>query len=271
MNIQFETDSLTSRSAQGLILLLQSLFPALNNSQPVNYPIPASEEQAIFGVPIQATPADAPKQSESAGIALVPDTTAGPGPAAPAEPTTRKRRTKAEIAAATGAADADEAQAKAQAQAQASPGDPAAANEAQSTSAPGTGLASPPKSVSKEEINGLFNSYIQRNSFEDAVAVLDAFGCSRLSDVAALEPLKLKDLVARLSKDNLSVTPKPAVEIVAHLIDEAQIRAAINSHMAAHTEKKTAAIVYSFGCKTVAEAMAMGQTKLAELVDKLNG
>jgi hypothetical protein len=195
MNIQFD-DNITQPQAQGIILLLTALYPELNNlaptSQPVSYPVPTTEAQAIFGVaiPTQATPNDAPTQ---------PTPSAGPTPIN--EPSTRKRRTKAEIAAATGAADADEAQAKAQAAldagtsvAEATKAQPTADPQTEPTPTPATS----PTPITKEELTSLANGFIQRHSMEDAFAAINAFGCSRINEAMALPPEKLAALAEKL-------------------------------------------------------------------------
>ena len=94
MNIQFETSQIGQTEAQGLILLLSSLFPTATaglvpNGLTLQPPPPKNEEEAIFGVPIQAEPA-AP-------------TAAHAQPEPTSESPKRTRRTKAEMEAAANA------------------------------------------------------------------------------------------------------------------------------------------------------------------------
>jgi hypothetical protein len=155
MNIQFD-DNINQKQAQGIILLLTSLFPALNNSQPLS---PSASQLS--------DPAPAP--SATAGPTLVPEST----PEA-----TRKRRTKAEIAA-------DEAAAK------------QTANPTESIESQPTGTAKP-TTVSADELRTLLNTYIAAHSMEEAIAILQAFGCGRVTEALALEPAKLNELAAKL-------------------------------------------------------------------------
>ena len=181
MQINFDSANLRQHEAQGIILLLSALFPALN-SQPVSNPIPTTtEEQAIFGTPI---PAATPISLQTAI-----DSTSDPVPTT--EAPTRKRRTKAEIAA-------DEAAAK-----QATGSTPAA--EAQATAATPVVEAQasasvPSKPIDADTLRGLLNAYIAAHSMEEAIAILQAFGCNRVTEALALDPAKLAELAGRLQE-----------------------------------------------------------------------
>jgi hypothetical protein len=178
MNIQFDSN-ISQSEAQGIILLLQSLFPSLNNSQPVNSAQTQLSDPAPAPTPAPATEALQQTETRTGGPTLVQS-----DPTAATELTTRKRRTKAEIAA-------DEAQAKAQAALDA--GTPIAeAPEAQPATEP---TITP---ITKEELTSLANGFIQRHSMEDAFAAINAFGCSRINEAMALPPEKLAALAEKL-------------------------------------------------------------------------
>ena len=174
MIIQFD-ENVTQPQAQGIILLLQSLYPTIVSSHPVNSLTPAAsprnEEEAIFGTTTQTPPSDAPTPIN--------------------DQPKRTRRTKAEIAAATGAADADEAAAK-----QAST--PAAEVTLQTAIESTTEPQPTAKPITKEELTALVNGYISRHSMEDAIATLRDFGCSRINEALAMDPAKLADLAEKL-------------------------------------------------------------------------
>ena len=196
MNIQFETSQIGQAEAQGLVSLLSSLFPTATaglvpnglTSQP---PAPKNEEESIFGTPIRITPASSvPVQAEPA---------APTSPSAPAQPeptpitSKRTRRTKAEMEAA---------------KAQAAPADPtpasavqtaAASVTTQSVTAPtATVLAPEVRTVSADELRSLLNGYIAKHSMGEAIGQLKAFGCNRVTEALALEPVKLKALAEAL-------------------------------------------------------------------------
>ena len=275
MNIQFD-DNITQPQAQGIILLLTSLFPALNNSQPVSHPVPTTEAQAIGGVPIPtpSAPPVAADRGYSSGDEYNPrlavgkdyeeairkeQTITAPGPTlVQSEPTTRKRRTKAEIAA-------DEAQAKAQAALSA--GVPVAEV---STPTPTTAepTPAPTKPIDAEALRGLVNTYIAAHSMEAALELLREFNCSRINEASALEPAKLSALVARLQANPTPNTPAPTV---AEPVTKDQLKAIIQGYLTRHTEEEAVAILRSFGCGLVSEAMALPADKLIELVSKFNG
>jgi len=272
MNIQFD-DNITQPQAQGIILLLTSLFPALNNSQPVSHPVPTTEAQAIGGVPIPtpSAPPVAADRGYSSGDEYNPrlavgkdyeeairkeQTITAPGPTlVQSEPTTRKRRTKAEIAA-------DEAQAKAQAALSA--GVPVAEV---STPTPTTAepTPAPTKPIDAEALRGLVNTYIAAHSMEAALELLREFNCSRINEARALEPAKLSALVARLQATNSA--PSAPVEPVT----QEQLKAIIQGYLTWHTEEEAVAILRSFGCGLVSEAMALPADNLNELVSKFKG
>ena len=273
MNIQFD-DNITQPQAQGIILLLTSLFPALNNSQPVSHPVPTTEAQAIGGVPIPtpSAPPVAADRGYSSGDEYNPrlavgkdyeeairkEQTTAPGPTpVQSEPTTRKRRTKAEIAA-------DEAQAKAQAALSA--GVPVAEV---STPTPTTAepTPAPTKPIDAEALRGLVNTYIAAHSMEAALALLQEFKCNRINEAMTLEPAKLSALVARLQANPTPNTPTATVEPVT----KDQLKAIIQGYLTRHTEEEAVVILRSFGCGLVSEAMALPADKLSELVSKFNG
>ena len=175
MQINLDTANLKQHEAQGIILLLSALFPALN-SQPVSNSNPTTEEQAIFGTPI---PAAAPITLQTAI-----DSTSDPAPTPINEPATRKRRTKAEIAADEAAKQATSA-------------------ESASAAAPAEAQASTPttsKPIDADTLRGLLNAYIAAHSMEEAIAILQAFGCNRVTEALALDPAKLAELAGRLQE-----------------------------------------------------------------------
>jgi hypothetical protein len=195
MQINFDTSSLQPQEALGLIALLNNLIPhpvstsftpqapqAPQAQAQTPAPSPKNEEQAIFGVPIQ--PADAP----AAEPALAAEPPAEPS-AEPVPVAKRHRRTKAEIAA-------DEAAAKQAALAPAA-GEPTATS-AQVMTEPTTASATT-KPLTAEELRALLNGYIARHSMEDAIGKLREFGCNRVTEALALEPVKLNALAVALN------------------------------------------------------------------------
>jgi len=165
MNIQFDS-SISQPEAQGIILLLQSLFPSTAASTPVNSLTPQLSD---------------PPLTLSAGPTLVQSE-------APAtDQPKRTRRTKAEIAA-------DEAAAKSAADTSlgATQAEVTAQREAMTT-------ATEAKPITKEELTALVNGYISRHSMEDAIATLRDFGCSRINEALAMDPAKLADLAGKLN------------------------------------------------------------------------
>jgi hypothetical protein len=176
MNIQFETSSLEQNEAQGLILLLSTLFPS-PNSQPVSSPAP--QAPVTLQTAIDST-TDGQQQTEtrSGGPTLVGQPTEAP---------TRKRRTKAEIAA-------DEVAAKGQAALITAEAEQGAIEETRAILAE----AAAPKPISADELRSLLNAYIASHSMEEAIAILQAFGCGRVTEALALPVDKLNELAGKL-------------------------------------------------------------------------
>jgi hypothetical protein len=201
MNITFDTTNFTATEARGLIALLSALIgqaqpPASN---PVSLaPSPATEEQAIFGVPTQLAFADHGSFTDiEPGGSLLNDVREQ-GQQNMERHLKRHRRTKAEIAA-------DEAVAKAQAQPQVGATDPTQSSAA--PAAEGNGTAQPAavptgtvgaQPINAETLRSLLNAYIARHSMEDAIAQLRAYGCNRVTEALALSADKLAQLAAVL-------------------------------------------------------------------------
>jgi hypothetical protein len=122
-----------------------------------------------------------PEPSPSIGAATQHG--AQPTLAAPAieQPAKRHRRTKAEI-------EADEAAAK---QASAVTDVPA------STAAPETKTVEI-EIVDADKLRFLLNGYIAKHSMEEAIGQLQTFGCNRVTEALALDPVKLNDLAGAL-------------------------------------------------------------------------
>ena len=262
MNIQF--DSNISRSeAAGLVQLLTTLFPDLV-SAPVNHltppPPPPSPEQLPepeLDGPVAGTALQQTATQPQSGLTLVQPST---------EPATqRKRRTRAEIAA-------DEAARKAHAETEANrvatEGHP---EEAEAILAESNTVATtePTRPPTVEDLRNLFNGYIQSHDFEDALAILNKFGCNRISEAAALEPAKLVQLAASLKGDasTPAIVPAEPVKTVA----KEEFRDIAKAFVAKHGEPTAVAIFESFGCKVVSEALALEPAKFNELVEKLRG
>ena len=285
MNIQFD-DNITQPQAQGIVLLLHALFPALNlsNSQPVNYPIPTTEAQAIGGVapiPIQATPADAPIPAAGPGSETGPgpvsaealqqtETRTGGPTLVQSEPTTRKRRTKAEIAA-------DEAKAQA---ASAEPvkgslnvSEAGDVETSTPTPAPPKPTASIPANEQERKamLTDLFNKYIAGHSFEAALELLREFNCSRINEVVTtLDAAKTAALVARLQTKSTPAADAAVEPAAVEPVTKDRLKAVIQGYLTRHTEAEAVAILRSFGCGLVSEAMALPADKLSELASKFN-
>jgi hypothetical protein len=181
MNIQFETSQIGQTEAQGLILLLSSLFPTATAGLVPNGltlqpppPPPKNEEEAIFGVPIQAEPA-AP-------------TAAHAQPEPTSESPKRTRRTKAEM------------EATANAKPQAAPADPTPVSAVQTAEASVTtqSATASKSTVSADDLRGLLNGYIAKHSMEEAIGRLKAFGCNRVTEALALAPGALNALAEAL-------------------------------------------------------------------------
>ena len=235
MHINFDTSSLQPQEALGLIALLNILIPhsvstfsnLTDQTAPqvpqAPAPSPRNEREAIFGVPI-LTAADPvvqlqqsiPNPQPAPGAIVGPVTPIVPAPAG--EPTKRHRRTKAEIAADEAAAKqalageptkrhrrtkaeiaAEEAAAK-----QALAGHPEILQPAtqpttttQTATEPTTTSATA-KPLTAEELRALLNGYIARHSMEEAIGKLREFGCNRVTEALALEPVKLNVLAEAL-------------------------------------------------------------------------
>lgn len=182
MNIQFDSASLTKTEAQGLIVLLSTLFG--QTSQPnLSAPAPATLNEQLKASLEQTEPT-----SVSSGPVLVEPTT---------EATTKRtRRTKEQIAA-------DEA---AKAAAPPTVGDQLAAAEAARKAAAGPGSAAANQAaqsangkIDADQLRALLNGYIARHSMEEAIEKLRAFGCNRVTEALALESVKLNELAATLN------------------------------------------------------------------------
>lgn len=178
MNLNFDTATLTQTEAQAAILLLSTLFPSaaipstLERSQP---PQTAAEHVAA------SAPASGP-------TLVQPDPT--PIPA-------RKRRTKAEMEAAAQDALADPTQGSDAAAAAASgTTQPATAS---SPTAPAGEATQAAKSISADELRALLNGYIKKHTMEAAIAILKEFGCNRVTEALALDPIKLNELASKLN------------------------------------------------------------------------
>jgi hypothetical protein len=237
MQINFDTEQIQKNEAQGIILLLSALFPALN-SQPVSNsnPTPTTEEQAIFGTPIPAAPSHMAiigagmerAEVEAAGLALIQSGASTPSTTEPTS-TKRTRRTKAQIEAdevaakqASGVAPASPAL-YSSTSTQAAPADPTPASAApsagasgttQSATAPTSTVLAPevrtigtgptplrvlaPTKIDADTLRALLNAHIAKHSMEEAIAILQAFGCNRVTEALALDPAKLAELAGRL-------------------------------------------------------------------------
>ena len=180
MNIQFDTRQLSPEEALGLISLLE--IATLGGSGQ-----PQSQSEAP---PSNPTPAPSPAEPVSAGPALVqaqPSADTQPSADAPK----RTRRTKAEMAA-------DEAAKASSALPPATvvTAEPQAPAEAAKTEAASPSADRAP--ISADELRSGLNSYIARHSMEEAIAILQTFGCNRVSEALALDPQKLNSLVEKL-------------------------------------------------------------------------
>lgn len=190
MNIHIDTACLSAGEANSVIAFLHAWLAQSGQAQITSVPIstvtsvavshpplvpaPKSEEQAIFGVPTAAQPAQ-PETTEPI-----------------AETTRRTRRTKAEMEAARAAAAAPASVSVAPAATQAA----AASTPEVSTPAPVSNGAAEP--ITAEKLRALLNGYIARHSMEDAIGQLKSFGCNRVTEALALESAKLSGLAAAL-------------------------------------------------------------------------
>ena len=199
MQISFDTGTIGQAEAQGLVALLSSLFPT-SSTQPVTdtltrqtpevvpAPSPRNEQEAIFGVPTQSNPIDAP----TTGPTLVQ-------PEVSAEPNTKRtRRTKAQI-------EADEAAAKQNIPTSTVAGivepSPAAESAKTTVASPSENSVSAAtvKPITADELRALLNAYIAKHSMEEAIAILQKFKCNRVSEALALDPAKLAELAGQLN------------------------------------------------------------------------
>jgi hypothetical protein len=213
MNIQFNTETLQGAEAQGLISLLSALFALPTTvSLTTQPPVPTTEEQAIFGVPVGSSTGisaviaqdteDQATQYAPSGLAIV-----GAGmkedPAPAPEAHKRTRRTKAQI-------EADEAAEKGSAVAasQVTSTDPtqgsavtnaAASGTTQSaTASPTTASVPEAKPITADELRALLNGYISKHSMDEAIGKLREFGCNRVTEALSLDPVKLGELAEAL-------------------------------------------------------------------------
>ena len=180
MNVQFDTSALTKVEAQGIIVLLTTLFPIFS-FQPVS---------SSPAVPSAAQPDPIP--TAAAGPVLVPPT----AQTTDQPTTTRHRRTKAEMAAdallaKTGHAPAAEAEA----QRVAEEGHPEEAEAILQEA----GVAVTAKPISADDLRSLLNSYIKKHGMDEAIAQLKRFGCNRVTEALALDPVKLNELASALN------------------------------------------------------------------------
>ena len=171
MQIHFDTESLHMKEAQGVILLLSALFPTSDSQQA------ALQQSALQQSAPQQSNTPNPTPVPTSGPALVQDSSSST-----TEATKRVRRTKAQI-------EADEAAAK-QAEAQ-----DAVPNDLQTTTAQTQSVVKP---IAADELRQLLNLYIAKNSMEEAIAILQSFGCGRVTEALALEPAKLSKLAGQL-------------------------------------------------------------------------
>jgi hypothetical protein len=176
MNIQFD-DNISQNQAQGIILLLTSLFPSLGNSHPVS---PAPSHIHIY--PTTAATEPQPEQpSQSPVTAVTEPTTEAPK---------RTRRTKAEMEAERAITPSDPTQGSA--------ATPAEASGTIQSAPVGNPTADAAKPISADELRGLLNNHIAKHSMEGAIAILQSFGCNRVTEALALDPIKLNELAAVL-------------------------------------------------------------------------
>lgn len=192
MNIQFDTSNTSQSEARGLIallssLLVQSTFTVEPIPEPVADVAPIAFEPkphiAFVGEIKAAQPAQPaqPEPSPSTGVVAQPDAQPTPAVVATEQPAKRHRRTKAEI-------EADEAAAK----------QAPAVTEAPASTAVAETKASENKAVDAEELRFLLNGYIAKHSMEEAIGQLQTFGCNRVTEALALDPVKLNGLAEAL-------------------------------------------------------------------------
>lgn len=192
LKLKFETSNLSFAEISGLIALLETLLPdneCSDNDTPVSRPALGLSTATV-------------RQAQQALESLVGPTASEPAPDQ-STTSTRKRRTKAEIAADEAAAAAKASPAPAEAKqvvSEATP-DPTSASTPAETpaSTPSNGAASTTsKPIDADTLRSLLNSHIQKHSMEEAIAILQSFGCNRVTEALALEPTKLAELASKL-------------------------------------------------------------------------
>lgn len=177
MNLNFDTATLTQTEAQAAIVLLSTLFPSAAIPSTPERPQPP---QIAAEHVVASTPASGPTLVQS-------DPT----------PATRKRRTKAEMEAAAQDAPSDPTHGSdAAAAAASSTTQPATAS---SPTAPAGEAAQATKPISADELRALLNGYIKKHTMEAAIAILKEFGCNRVTEALALDPIKLNELASKLN------------------------------------------------------------------------
>ena len=181
MNIQFD-ENISQNQAQGIILLLTTLFPTMNNSQPVSH---STAPAPTLQTAIEST-TDLQQQTEtrSGGPELV---------ILPEQPSTRKRRTKEQIAM-------DEAAKQAPMEAVRGSLNVSEAGDVEvAAKVPATPTETSAKPITADELRASLNAYIAKHSMEEAIAILKSFGCGRVSEALALDPAKLAELAGQLN------------------------------------------------------------------------
>jgi hypothetical protein len=54
------------------------------------------------------------------------------------------------------------------------------------------------KPIDADTLRSLLNAHIAKHSMEEAIAILQSFGCNRVTEALALEPAKLAELAGKL-------------------------------------------------------------------------
>ena len=84
-------------------------------------------------------------------------------------------------------------------------GSAAADAAASGTTGPATAASStapagdPAKPISADDLRSLLNSYIKKHGMDEAIAQLKRFGCNRVTEALALDPVKLNELASALN------------------------------------------------------------------------
>lgn len=207
MNISFDASALSSREAKALSAFLSSLYPLPSTAQPAQQPqpvqsaqfteLPQQVQQSQPAQPAQQPQPDQPVlqlpnakavsrvidkfQTAVSALADMPPTP--PTPTVATEPVVRRgRRSNAQIAA------------EKEAQRVAEEGHPEEAEAILEEA----GTESP-KPITADDFRTLLNGFIQRHSMEEAIGQLKAYDCNRVSEALALDPAKLRELVAALN------------------------------------------------------------------------